>query len=143
MAWFEDLTSYCYSRGRWPEPDTLNVGWLDREHPFPTGKTSAAFRKRLTRLCRHPPGRFVTKGVHTCVFCERVAGGNEIRVLAGETVYAAPVLIFHYVTNHGYRPPEGFIEAVIRSPAPDSPEMVARYGPPLPHRFPARREAGG
>lgn len=138
MAWFEDLTAY--SNCRWPEPNTVNVGWLDREHPFPKGKTPPEFRKRLTVLCRNPPGRFVTKGYHVCEFCGKVAGGNEIRVLAGEKVYAAPVLIFHYVISHRYLPPKEFIEAVMRSPGPDSPEMVSRYGPPLGHRFPVRYE---
>jgi hypothetical protein len=69
-----------------------------------------------------------------------VAGGNEIRVLAGEKVFAAPVLIFHYVISHRYRPPEEFIQAVMRSPRPGSPEMVSRYGPPLAHRFPVQYE---
>ena len=44
-------------------------------------------------------------------------GSAEIRVLGGGgKVYAAPNLIYHYVAKHKYRPPEEFIEAVMRVP---------------------------
>ena len=49
--------------------------------------------------------------------------------MAGATgrVYAAPTLIWHYVTEHGYRPPDEFIDAVLA----DDPDLFtwARMGP--------------
>lgn len=40
-------------------------------------------------------------------------GSGEIRVKGINCVYAAPVMIYHYVRVHGYKPPQEFIEAVI------------------------------
>jgi hypothetical protein len=36
-----------------------------------------------------------------------------MRVAGESTVYAAPVLIHHYVVAHDYRPPDEFIAAVL------------------------------
>jgi hypothetical protein len=41
-------------------------------------------------------------------------GNGEIRVRAANGItYVAPVLVLHYVVEHGYLPPQEFIEAVI------------------------------
>jgi hypothetical protein len=142
MTWFADLTKYSYIR--WVhEPTAVNIGWLDQDHPYLMGPTTPEFQERLTFFCHNPPERFVTKGSHACEFCGRVRGGNEIRVIGDEKTYAAPVLVFHYVIVHEYRPPDEFIEAVMRAPLPDSDEMVSRYGFPLPHRFPEKPPSTG
>lgn len=40
-------------------------------------------------------------------------GHTEIRIPTGTgTMFAAPSLLWHYVTNHRYRPPDEVIEAV-------------------------------
>jgi hypothetical protein len=72
------------------------------------------------------------RGYRMCEFCERQPGetlwpptsardesgefflGNaEIRVPGANGVtYAAPNMLIHYVTEHGYRPPEEFLEAL-------------------------------
>jgi hypothetical protein len=42
-------------------------------------------------------------------------GDAEIRVLAEDAaVFVAPTLILHYVVEHGYQAPRGFVEAVRR-----------------------------
>jgi hypothetical protein len=44
---------------------------------------------------------------------EFVVGGAEIRVEgATGTRYASPDMIIHYVEEHGYRPPDDFIQGV-------------------------------
>ena len=54
-------------------------------------------------------------------------GSAEIRVFSNEGVtYAAPNLIYHYIVDHHYLPPEEFIRAVLEGPLPDSPEYLAR-----------------
>jgi hypothetical protein len=35
-------------------------------------------------------------------------------------------MIYHYVVDHHYLPPEEFISAVLDGPLPDSPEYLAR-----------------
>ena len=88
-----------------------------------------AFPDRLARLTvRHPVNRM--RGWHACPFCEveypirvevdgerQPIGDAEIRVSGtGGRAYAAPTLISHYVDAHRYRPPEEFVDAVLRTP---------------------------
>ena len=114
MAFFEDLTPYTFFHPE-EEPDgTVNIGWLERGHTFPTGKTSAEFRAKLQQLSQFRVKR--TRGFHSCDFCkgrDKPHSLAEIRVLGDERLYAAPELVYHYVVEHGYKPPEEFIAAVL------------------------------
>jgi len=40
-------------------------------------------------------------------------------------LYAAPALIYHYVVEHDYKPPQEFIDAVMTVPQPGSEEYNA------------------
>ena len=115
MAYFEDLSPYCYQDRN---VDALNVGWLHPDYEFPVGKTDDAFRARLSYACaqsRVPP----TCGHHLCLFCGCYRGSREVFIRHGETIYAAPELIVHYVIDHDYRPPDEFIEAVLKVDLPE------------------------
>jgi hypothetical protein len=114
MTFFQDLTPYTYCRPKEDPPGTVNIGWLERKRPFATDETSPEFHARLEQLCRKPVKQ--TRGLYPCPFCRgpnKPFSSAEIRVQRGERVYAAPVLVHHYVVAHGYRPPEEFIEAVL------------------------------
>ena len=41
-----------------------------------------------------------------------VVGHGHHLILSGKVVYVCPVLILHYILEHGYAPPEEFIAAV-------------------------------
>ncbi len=124
--WFPDLSPYTYLRARVSSPPTLNVGWLDEAHPFPTGTLPVSVIQRLAVLVEHGSTR-VTRGFHICPFCPRTGRGPldeeregrgcaEIRVVDAAGVrYAAPTLIHHYVSIHGYRPPQAFVDALMRA----------------------------
>ena len=115
----------------------LYVGWLCREHPFRTGPVEHSFIEKLWKHCLHPV--LPSKNFHRCDLCSNAPSGllsvtfqsqtaqlgaAEIRVLDHQgRVYAAPDLIFHYVTVHRYRPPKEFIAAVNRY------EGLANSGP--------------
>jgi len=101
------------------------VGWLDEKHPFPKGQVPEEALDRLFDLCFHPV--YVTRGYHVCQFCperhlgmkatrggrERFLGTAEVRVFApNDIVYAAPNLVYHYITEHQYLPPREFIDAL-------------------------------
>jgi hypothetical protein len=125
MPYYADLTPYVYL----PEPadhPAHNVGWLDGEHPFPTGPVPAGFVDRLARLAvREPVHR--TRGWQECELCDveypteievdgerQPIGDAEIRVTGADgRRYAAPTLVVHYVAAHGYRPPDDFVDAVM------------------------------
>lgn len=112
MTYFPDLSEYK----RFPRrPGVLNVGWLDEAHPIAIGETTVEFQNALKDICNAPILLF--RGFHLCEFCEpgnQVQGNGQIRVEdQNSQVYAAPTMIYHYVTVHGYRPPREFIEAVL------------------------------
>ncbi len=113
---------------------TLCVGWLAHMHPYSQGEVPDEFVERLWVLCSK--SILYTLGFHKCPFCRRPSygtlaqhgndelrlGSAEIRVLGKDVVYAAPNLIYHYVVEHHYCPPEEFIQAVIEGALPGSPE---------------------
>jgi hypothetical protein len=61
-------------------------------------------------------------GLHTCEFCGRAHGINNFGVPSGDLLFVAPELVVHYIEEHGYSPPAAFVEAVLRSPLPDTEE---------------------
>jgi hypothetical protein len=114
MTYFADLTPYTYFHPEEDRPGTLNIGWLDRWHPFPIGEAGAEFQAKLKKLCDKAVK--ATRGFHCCPFCKgrnKPRSSAEIRVQGRGKVYAAPVLLHHYVVTHGYGPPQEFIDAVV------------------------------
>lgn len=117
----------------------LAVGWLIRGRPYSTGKTPPAFRQRLLAFCLEPNTVGGSDRQARCQLAgcpgemamvqwegqEVPLSGGEIRVIGEADIYAAPALIYHYVTVHGYRPPDDFVEAVTKGPGPGSPEHRA------------------
>lgn len=115
----------------------LAVGWLRHNVPFPVGQTPTLFRARLLDFCL-PEHTIQTHSLaEMCgLGCGRVPfftfnqqtiqlGLAEIRVIGDDDIFAAPTLIYHYVTEHKYRPPDAFIQAVLNGPTPGSPEHRA------------------
>jgi hypothetical protein len=118
MTYFTDLTPYHYGLPE-PEPDVLNIGWLDVAYPFSRGLTSSEFREALSRLVERPI--LLHRGFHVCDFCPRdrrdnypSRGNGQIRVLGRNGIwYAAPTMVHHYVVAHEYQPPPEFVDAVL------------------------------
>ncbi len=159
VAYFADLTPYEYAHldhdivgHEWgkldyrPRYERLNVGWLDASRPFNRGPVPEWFADTLLDVVGHPPVNEM-RGLHNCEFCppgvDTIADPRpgrswlayyEIRVPAGPGVmFAAPALIWHYVTAHDYLPPAEFVEAVQRydagwatEPSPWIPPDVER-----------------
>jgi hypothetical protein len=81
-------------------------------------------------------------GYHDCDFCNEEfgvemvilgkscrLGSGDLRVVAQDVTYAAPDMIYHYVVDHHYRPPDAFIQAVMELPLPaENPDFLRRYG---------------
>lgn len=120
MTYYPDLSRYTYDS--MPEDLdvggqlVLNVGWLDPLHPFyPRGWTSGAFRRKLREFCEHT--RIRHRGYHYCGLgtCAlvRPKGNGIVLIRNGTTWFAAPSLVYHYVTWHWYRPPDLFIQGVL------------------------------
>jgi hypothetical protein len=124
--------------GSSPQGDSaIAVGWLDDAHMFLSGSVPDGFLAALSELGADEVN--VMRGVHPCPFCpqshapreprpwiyarsdsagEYLLGHGEIHVrgIDGQ-LWAAPTLVVHYVDAHQYRPPDAFIEAVLRTTA--------------------------
>lgn len=135
--YYRDLTKYKYGGKK---EKSLNIGWLERPHRVVKGEVPQEFLDKLWKYLRYPVN--VYRGFHTCMFCtcplqgvpvvehngeERKVGYYEMRVWARNgKVYAAPSLIFHYISCHGYKPPQEFIDAVLEAEDPDSDEYYQK-----------------
>lgn len=145
--YFVDLSQYAYAKAGGAPVSTeilpaLSIGWLDDAHAYPQAEPSPEFVARLLDFCRTPINTML--GFHECTFCnddpktyliiekdgQKIGFGHaEIWIFGpdGKT-YAAPTLIYHYVTRHHYAPPEEFVQAVLIAPLPDTPEYDERAG---------------
>lgn len=158
MTWFPDLSGCTYHG--WPG-DRLAVGWLDDEHDFEQGSVLPALRREifLDRLFWAIEHRRVDqfRGYHICQLCppsdaplasrmteaehsgHRLSLGSAQIDVAGldGTRYVAPNLVFHYIVDHQYRPPEAFIDSVIHGEFQSEPRPVGQHrtldraGPPV------------
>lgn len=115
--------------------DPLAVGWLTRGQSFSTGAVPADFTEKLLQFClpentvcalpRPRPCPLENHAVPLVTSNGREInlGLAEIRVIGEQEIYAAPALIYHFITVHNYRPPDEFIHAVRHGPQPTSAEF--------------------
>ena len=136
MSYYPDLTAYEYYK----KENSLNIGWLDGIHPFEQGAVKSDVLDHLWLFLHHPS--VVHRGFHRCEICEKKSkmhmalykeesmylGCQEIRVFSRDSaaVYAAPSLIFHYISEHNYYPPEEFQNALLNGPQPGSIQYQTR-----------------
>jgi hypothetical protein len=132
MTYFKDLTNYTYGAGLFPAGN--NIGWLGRGHAFPTATPDEETLDLLWLFCSISVRQ--TRGFHTCEFClggrprffERKGqrlrlGTAEMRVFSWDgRIYAAPNLVYHYVSAHHYKPPDEFLDTLRKGPRPPSQE---------------------
>lgn len=153
MTWYRDLSPYRYTQE--PCADrTLNVGWLSREREHTRGQIDPRHVELIWDRCRVIA--LDTRGLHPCELCPEEArsnwfvhsgerrrlGSGQIRVFAANgDIFAAPDLLFHYVRDHAYRPPDVFLTALEESLAFDLEVYTAglryrgipwRYNPSTP-----------
>ncbi len=122
--YIEDLDQYegCYDKERFGM-NPLAVAFLQRGQRFETGVTTG---KTLAKLLTFCDPRWVVCEIpqpRRCPLCnervvaeiggaEVVLGSAEIRVVGEEEIYAAPDLVYHYVTAHNYLLPQEFVAAL-------------------------------
>ncbi len=95
------------------------VGYLDILEPFEKGEVSTNFLNKLHILCNEGLA-LGSAGCHVCEFCEgdNKATSSSEKVLVdreNKIKYYFPKMIFHYITEHKFKPSNEFIEFVMRS----------------------------
>jgi hypothetical protein len=132
MAHFADLeTTTQIATG----PHVRAIGWLSSGQSYPTGAVPESFVARLRSLCArwsdsnqalHWP---VFAGPHTCELCNEFRASGNVGIPAAGVLYVAPEMVSHYVERHGYLPPQEFIDAVLTTPTPGTPEFTRAVNP--------------
>jgi hypothetical protein len=135
MTYFPDHSPYGYGHRLYP--GVVHIGWLDNVHPYPKGDVDARLIEKMKALASDPVELY--RGKHICELClvppdlvktnlpnravldpncswarwvgQRSSNG-EIRVSGEGMVFAAPVLIVHYIEAHNYSPSAEFLKAV-------------------------------
>ena len=140
MTYFPDHSSYAY--GHSSHPDVVHVGWLDNIHPYAKGTVDARLIEKMKLLASKPVELY--RGKHICELCteppdivktilpngividpdcswarwvDQRSSSGEIRVSREGIIFAAPVLIVHYIEAHNYLPPTQFLKAVEEAPS--------------------------
>jgi len=94
----------------------IKVGWLDKGKPYPKmeDKDFNKLANLILKLEEIGPGVY-TKGWHDCPFCGKHKSSTQfqIQLKGGKTFYDAPEMIIHYIIDHGYLPPQEFIDAIM------------------------------
>lgn len=138
MAYYKDLSEYVYCRIGDSYPKAKNIGWLVAGQEFRTLTPTEALLDKLWNLCGVSVVQM--RGIHECELCPNIEAGfatrngenlwlgsAEVRVFSSSgDVYAAPTLIYHYVADHKYAPPEEFIRALSEGPTPPAQEYFER-----------------
>ncbi len=130
--YYDDLTYYSCPFHYFE--NAKNIGWIE-ETGFNKGSVPEEFIENLLKYIKEP-----IHVVSDCFYPIKMIYKNEllslgyleIRVLSenGKQRYAAPDLIFHYIVELGYKPPQEFIDAVLYGPKPGSIEyenFMKRY----------------
>jgi len=122
--YYKDLTLYKYGHRY---PDSLNIGWLEKGHEFPTGNFPE--KEEVLKILKSMEILNMYKGWHSCDYCNPYEktkdgrtliikdrnGNGEYHVSLNGQKYQAPILIVHYIESHNYKPPQEFIDAVLNS----------------------------
>lgn len=121
----EDLsTSAYFARG-----DNIRaVGWLEAGHPYQQGAVPNDFVARLKQHIGTAYQPMLFMGFHRCSLClegQRKVGYHNLLIPTNQLLYVAPQLVIHYIEDHGYQPPQEFIEAVMACPEQESVPYTA------------------
>lgn len=102
------------------------MGWLEAEHPFPTGVVEDWVVRKLAKLLRKPYQPMCYLGWHDCSLCGGAQSTANLWLPGEGCNYVAPEMILHYIVAHEYAPPEPFLKAVRECPSMGSSDYHER-----------------
>jgi hypothetical protein len=66
-------------------------------------------------LHEHPVlDKYQCEIIKNAIHVDNGIGNGEIKIIDGNDIYISPQMIIHYIENHGYCPPDAYIDAVRR-----------------------------
>jgi hypothetical protein len=68
MAHYKDLSEYCYAKGVFHIPGTVNIGWLAEWLDFDQMDLDETLLDLLWDYCGISVAQ--TRGIHECEFCQ-------------------------------------------------------------------------
>ncbi|WP_299193970.1 hypothetical protein [uncultured Erythrobacter sp.] len=124
MTYFPDFAEYEYETPK-PLRGVRTIGWLDAAHEFQKAHPSDEVLQRLQTVMSER----VTSNIHAslirgtmpCPICgvrdyphpELLVGSTEIWLPDNDGGYfAAPSMIYHFISAHNYAPPKEFLDAL-------------------------------
>ena len=116
----EGLRKYVEENGfKMPETSEYKfvaIGYLSIDEDFEKGEVSQNFLTKL-RVLWGEGSISGHLGHHTCEFCGNATSNTEKQLVDKENKikYMFPEMIFHYITEHKFKPSNKFIEFVMRS----------------------------
>lgn len=134
---YPDLSEYKPAMNHFLKPFTfkevLTIGWLENGQPYTQGNVDDIIVLKLREMLASSKTNINRmRGIHRCDFCPSSGTDHELRVrhphlprtiLLGmselwlptqtEIIYAAPTLIYHYITEHNYHPPDVYLDTVM------------------------------
>lgn len=123
-----DLAPFGY---QYEDKETVAVGWLEEGYPFPVGQVPDEFIKLLKYYAQER--EHGSYGYYGCNFCRSHIDSGEIHLEGENRIYIAPRMIVHYITEHNYRPPSEYIDAVLATPVVNGqPMLKIRHVPKHP-----------
>jgi len=124
LKWQERFNKDCLEYGHPPlDYKFVAIGYLSIDEEFEKGEVSQNFLTKLQVLWNEGV-TLGSMGHHECEFCidegnyEGRATSNSEKELVDEEnkiKYCFPKMIFHYITEHKFKPSNEFIEFVMRS----------------------------
>ncbi|MCW8964285.1 MAG: hypothetical protein OQL16_10855, partial [Gammaproteobacteria bacterium] len=90
----------------------LAIGWLGSDAP----STGLSISERAMELLQQlSDSNYIEDGElgdHTCEICGAAESHGSFYIQADGLRYLAPLMLNHYISAHGYTPPEAFVKVV-------------------------------
>ena len=129
-VYYEDLSPYHFASNDILE-GVFHVGWLDKYNAYSHGVVNDSVISYFCQLiCNDFPNFNICTNrtidnITACPFCDHeihvfsesandeFLSITELWIPSGSITYAAPALVYHYITDHNYLPPQCFLDAVM------------------------------
>lgn len=89
----------------------VNIGWLSKDYDFERGDVPNGFIQNLNIKKKRES---IHRGYHNCDFCGNSHSCSIYKIDGDEKSYIFPDMLQHYIEQHKYKPPQEFIDVVMK-----------------------------